>query len=101
MITSAQLQNAYIRMYKHMRDYIWPFYTIQLLADLEVAIFSAFPDMETVRRLVNSLYTEIRPILQEDEEFNRKFTELKDLCTNNSIEYDEIYQVKEVLNVED
>lgn len=90
MITSVQLQNAYIQMYRCMREYIWPYEAVSALADLEVSIFCAFPNMYEVRNNLAKLYTEIHDVLIEDDKFNDKFELLRQACAQD-VNFDELY----------
>lgn len=55
MIASAILQQAYNDLYKQMRNYIWDYEAVVKIADLEVASYMAFPDIDNIRRAYDRL----------------------------------------------
>ena len=66
MITTNDLQRLYVDMYKQIREYLWPFRIVEALADLEVACYKAFPDIDEVKKIFTRLSSEIR--FQADKE---------------------------------
>lgn len=55
MISSKELQNKYIKLYTELREYIWPTNTVEFIAELEIEVFSAFPNMDRVRKIFSNL----------------------------------------------
>lgn len=83
MISSQQLQTQYIDLYKVLREYTWPMRIVELIADLEIAIFQMFPSMENVRSIAGRLLSEIDrtiPEPEDQEEVNKMLIELQDKC---------------------
>lgn len=66
-------------MYSHLRNYIWGFETVQRLADLEIAVYSSFPDLSQIQSSFRSLYNDIREVLSEDEELAEAVNAFKQL----------------------
>lgn len=98
MISCRELQNAYIHMYENLRNYIWGFKTVEHLANLEVAIYSSFPDLATVNKEFNALYLDIREMLEEDEDLSASVKEFKDILDNIEGDfYLKLDQVQEVV----
>lgn len=87
-----------------MRKYIWSMKIVQILANLEVAVYKAFPDVEEVQKYYDALYRDIKYDLPKDEDtedFYKAFTEFEDTLEGADTIYDEIYTVSEVLINED
>lgn len=97
MISAAELQNAYIKFYEQMRKYIWMFATVELLAELEVAVYSSFPDIDNIRRLYNSLWPDIRSTSLEDEEFKKAADAFNELIQTSDTFYSKLDRVSEVV----
>ena len=49
MLNSSELQQSYIKLYKALRNYIWPYNKVELLGFLEVAVYDRFPDIDKVK----------------------------------------------------
>lgn len=96
MISMNDLETSYIHMYKDLRNYIWGFDTVETLADLEIATFSRFPDLEKVSNLFNKLYQDIREICAEDEDLNNSVEKFRTLIESDDSCYCTLTRVKEV-----
>lgn len=96
MISSKDLQKRYIDLYKSIRNYIWDYQTVEYLANLEVAVYTTFPDIQEIRKQFNSLYLDIRDVLIDDEEFREAVNEFKELIENEDTLYSKIDMVNEV-----
>ena len=68
MISSKQLQNSYNRLYKCLREYIWPSDIISCIADLEIETYKAFPDLKCVRDSYNRLKFNCLRYIDDDED---------------------------------
>ena len=66
-------------MYTHLRNYIWGFGTVEKLANLEIEVYSSFPDVKKVQSLFNSLYQDVREVCNEDEELATAVDTFKNL----------------------
>ena len=73
MIAAAILQSAYNDLYTQLRNYIWDYETVVKIADLEVATYMAFPDIDNIRRAFSKLSVDIKDsdIYSDDEELQR------------------------------
>ena len=60
MIAAAILQTAYNDLYKQLRNYIWDYETVVKLADLEVATYMTFPDIDRIRFAFNKLKSDVQ-----------------------------------------
>lgn len=65
-------------MYKQLRNYIWGFDTVQRLADLEIAVYESFPDVNKIQGAFNQLYVDIQSTLKEDEELAKSVDSFKE-----------------------
>lgn len=86
MSSSKQIQNEYINMYTYLRNYIWGFDTVERLANLEIAVYSSFPDIDEIKSIFNTLYVDVKDVLDEDEELAEAVNSFKELI--ESIEGD-------------
>lgn len=96
MITTNDLQRCYIDLYKRLREYLWPFSTVELIADLEVATFCSFPDINDVSSKLNRLCIDIRDCAKEDNDMNDAIDSMRKLLSSGSEIYCKIKNVNEV-----
>ena len=77
MIAAAILQSAYNDLYTKLRNYIWEYDTVVKIADLEVATYMAFPDIDNIRRAFSKLSVDIKDsdIYSDDEELQQALDE--------------------------
>ena len=105
IIDSSDIQNAYMKFYPYMMDYLWDLHTVMNLANLEIAIFKVFPDKEEMQRCVNLLEIDIRDTFKEDEEigqkeFKKNFEILKQYIEDYQDCGFSIYQIPESINID-
>lgn len=79
MINSVRLQDAYINLYSELRKYIWRFDIVKLIADLEVAVFTRFQNINRVNDVITKLYSEIEDLITEDDDLNEAFNKFFDI----------------------
>ena len=53
MISAKQIQNAYVDLYEKLREYIWPAHVVSKIADLEISVYRAFPDLIEIKNNFN------------------------------------------------
>lgn len=68
-----QLKRNYIKLYEQMMKYIWPIETVELLAELEVAVCNVFPIMSDVRTKFQRLRNSIISDIKEDKDMEKVF----------------------------
>lgn len=77
MITTATfLQTLYNKLYVEFRNYVWDFDIVELLSDLEIEIYQAFPNINNV----NSKFQELKRQVSFTEAFHDD--SLKDVFIN-------------------
>lgn len=97
MISARILQNSYQNMYEEVRRYVWDIDTVEVLAELEISIFSAFPNMAKVKKFAHKFESLAHEAMKKDKELSKAVTKLIELVDSESITYHNIYQVREVL----
>ena len=85
MTNSAEIQNAYNKFYTQMRNYIWDFKTIDLLADLEIGIYRRFPNIEEVKRVLEKLRSKIDKVMVNDEDFQKAYDRLQKVLSDTKV----------------
>lgn len=100
MISSAIIQNYYVKLYDLLRHCIWPMETVQHLAELEIAIYQAMPNLDDIGRKVSVLYADVRRARLGDEGLQKDIDEvvsqILNACSEDSVYY-KLYAVNEVL----
>ena len=80
MIAAAILQSAYNDLYSKLRNYIWDYETVVKIADLEVATYMAFPDIDNIDDTFRKLSIDIKAsdIYSDDEELQQALESFED-----------------------
>lgn len=86
MISSKQLQNSYNKLYKCLREYIWPSNVVSGIADLEIEVYRSFPDLKEVRNRYNRLKTSCFRYV-DDEDMKVAFENFREILDSS----DELY----------
>lgn len=97
MISSAEVQSAYVDLYSCLRNYIWDFRTVETLAELEVLVYTTFPTMSDIRNKFNQLYTDVRDVCKDDEELDRACNAFQEIIETDDIFYSKLNRVNEVI----
>ena len=86
MITATELQQAYVDLYTLLREYIWEFRTVEAIADLEIAVFKAFPDLPDVSKRLAILKQLVyfTDAFRLNGEFNQSFEDFQELLNNST-----------------
>ena len=96
MISDIDIQNAYVNLYKLLREYIWSADVIEIIADLETAAYETFPDMESIRKYFKKLKYELYDLLRDDEELKEAVEDFDDTIKDD-VSYSRLEKVQEVL----
>lgn len=93
MVNAKDIQIKYIQLYKALRSYLWPMSVIEGIADLEIEAYRAFPDMQKLEMLINTLHREVLYQLGEpDNEIEKAFRKLNKSISDDSV-YTKLYKV--------
>lgn len=100
MISSAELQYEYTKLYALLREYLWPIDIIEVISDLEVACYTAFPDMNKVKSAFGKLRKATKEIEKEDEDLKKRLESFQTLLDGADGVYCKLNSVQEVVNDE-
>lgn len=87
MTNSADIQTAYNKFYSFMRNYIWDFKTVDMLADVEIALYKRFPNVDETKKLLESLKSKIDKTMQGDEDFKKAYDKLFKTISDTDVVY--------------
>lgn len=90
MISAKELQNKYNKLYVSLREYIWPLKIVENIADLEVAVYRTFPDIDEVRTCYNVLKMNALRLVKDDEELEGKFEDFREILDSSDNLYSKI-----------
>ena len=93
--SSILLRNAYDNLYKQLRRFIWSFDDVEKIADLEVISYTAFPDIDKLRKTFQSLRSSFREI--EDDDFQEEVKSFQDFINKADKFYLKVDVPNEVL----
>lgn len=98
MVNSNKLQINYIELYKSMRKYIWDLDAVEALAAVEVETYKSFPNIDTLRSLLDRLRMHINATMSDDDELKETFDDFYDALNDNSSNdlYSNLKSFKEV-----
>ena len=96
MISSQDFRNKYEVFYDAMRLYLWPYDILELLGNVEIEIYTDFPDMEKLRNYFSKLKTNIKEVLAEDEDLAKACKALEDLINEEHDENSYYYTISRV-----
>lgn len=71
IIDMHDVSYAYIRLYRQLRNYIWPYETVEHIAKLEIAVHNRFPNLQDVRKHFNLLCRDIDRSEIDDEDLDK------------------------------
>lgn len=97
MLNSSELQQSYIKLYKALRNYIWPYNTVELLGFLEVAVYDRFPDIDKVKSCFNKLKFDILNEISSDKDISDAVKEFESIIYTDENIFTKLYQVQEVV----
>lgn len=99
MISSKKIQKAYNDLYEAVRKYVWPFQTVEQIADLEIASYQAFQDLKGLKDKYNKLYSSCQSQIGEDEDLKKAFDDYKEVIDSDNTVFVKLHQVRETVNV--
>lgn len=100
MLSAADLQRAYIDLYTILRNYMWDLRTVEAIADLEVATYQQFPDIDVLRAKLHALKSQVYSTAQEDKDMKDAIDDFQKLLDDAEDIYSPIKSFREVIEVE-
>lgn len=99
MLNTNEIQMKYNDLYCTLREYIWDIKIVEYIAELEIAAYEKFPDIEDVKRKLQTLKYRIRSTILEDEEMQEAFDAFEDCLNSKDSEslYSPIEKPQEVI----
>lgn len=98
MTANTELQNLYMKLYHQVRKFIWDVEVVTCLANLEVSIFNAFPDISEARRNFHRFRSKVSFMEREDEELRQCLNDLQSKLDDLKEVYAKLDQVQEVVS---
>lgn len=96
MISYAEIQNAYNKLYVEIRKYIWDFATVAALADVEIAIYQTCQNLPDIRVKLSRLKSQLMDVLYTDEALKKRLEYLEELVYDDKV-YVKLNMVNEVV----
>lgn len=85
MITSKQIQNKYKNLYVCLREYIWPAKVISDIANLEISVYKAFPNISEILNNFNIVKFDCHKIAKDDEELEKVLNDFEEILSDDVI----------------
>ena len=106
MVSATKFQNAYKDLYEQLYKFLWDFKTVELIANLEIAVFQVFPEMQAIEKAYAELLRDVkRSNAWDEEEFQLAFDafdeSLHEETVSDSDIYSELISFDEVIDDED
>lgn len=99
MISSKLIQNAYIELYRSLRNYLWDFGAVEDIVELEVSCYKSFPDLGDVKRSLSAVRYNAMNVIPDDDELKKAFDDFESLLEEGEETYVKLSEVKEVVQV--
>ena len=93
MLNSMDLRLAYNEFYASMRNYIWDFQVVCNLADIETAVYMAFPDMGDIYVKLRQIYPMISETMKDDKELEDSYNDFLELSSTTDELYNKIMDI--------
>lgn len=97
MVEINELRAQYVNLYRCMLNYSWDFYTINLLADLEVELYTSFPDISKLNHILSMLRMGISKAYISDKDLQRSFDKIQDTLNSADEVFVKLDKVQEVM----
>lgn len=106
MVSATKFQNAYKDLYSQLYKFLWDFRTVELIANLEIAVFQVFPEMAAIEKAYQELLRDVKSTdAYDDEDFKYAFDafdeSLHEETVSDSDIYSELISFDEVIDDED
>lgn len=83
--SSTILKDKYNNFYAAMRNYVWDFDTVKLLAEIEELCYTSFPDKGKLQGLLNKIKSKFNSL--PDEALKDAYHDLVDLLSKSDTFY--------------
>lgn len=97
MINVADLQNVYVNLYKQLRKYIWNFSVVEDIADLEISVYQACPNMTNVGMCFRQVRTDVYEVEREDEDLKKALDKFQEVLDSGTETFFKLTNVREVV----
>lgn len=97
MIDISKVRSCYTKFYQTLVCYTWNINTIQTLSELEVYIFTSFPDVDKMRSKLRQLKMCIMRAYNSDEDVKKSFDALESTLDNDDEVFVNLGKVQEVI----
>jgi len=101
MISYADIQNSYNKLYKEVRKYLWDFPAVEALADLEIACYRTCQDLPEISQALDKFLLYAHDIQVEDEDLDKAVINFQKLINSDDTTYVKLNKVNEVISSED
>lgn len=106
MVSATKFQNAYKDLYAQLYKFLWDFKTVELIANLEIAVFQVFPEMQAIEKAYAELLRDVKGTGAFDDEdlklsFDAFDESLHEETVSDSDIYSELISFDEVVDDED
>lgn len=98
MVSFADIQNAYNKLYAEIRKYVWDFPTVAALADLEIAVYKTCQNLYDVKIKFYRLKSCVTDVALIDKELSNALDSFEELANETDV-YVKLNQVEEVIQV--
>lgn len=78
-ISSQNYRNIYEKLYDQIRNYLWPYKVLEVLADVETDVYNAFIDTDKLRIDFEKLKKAMKDVLIDDPLLQKYVTKMTDL----------------------
>ena len=97
MIDINRVRSCYIKLYQALVCYTWNINTVQTLSELEVHIFTSFPDVSRLKSTLRQLKMCILRVYNSDDDVRKAFDALEGTLDNSDEIFVNLSQVQEVI----
>lgn len=97
MISYADIQHAYNKLYAEIRRYMWEFQAVEALADLEIACYKTCQDLPEIRTALSKLELYTHEVQNEDEDLDKAFQKFHEILDDADETYVKLSKVNEVV----
>ena len=98
MLNVMYIQQAYIDLYTYLRNYIWSYDVVEKIANLEISVYKACPNIADIKHNLYELHSHIYPYFNKDEELKESYEAFEDMMDECDTTYIKLKSVNEVVS---